>query len=59
MGGGGGGGGLLSSGAEFSEGVRFLGATMFFRKHVISVATLLLIVHITMYITMYILISLI
>ena len=37
-------------GAKFLEGARFLRATMFFCKHVISVATLLLIIHITMYI---------
>ena len=44
-------------GSKFSEGqgelntqrgARFLRATMFFCKHVISVATLLLIIHITM-----------
>ena len=52
-------GDLLSTGAEFSEGwwgakfseeARFLRATMFFCKRVISVATLLLIIHTTMYI---------
>ena len=37
-------------GAKFSEGARFSRATMFFCKRVISVATLLLIIHITMYI---------
>ena len=37
-------------GAKFSEWARFLRATMFFCKCVISVATMLLIIHITMYI---------
>ena len=36
--------------AKFSEGVTFFRITMFFCKHVISAATLLLIIHITMYI---------
>ena len=36
---------------KFSEGTRFLSrATLFFYKHVISVARLLLIIHITIYI---------
>ena len=52
-------GGLTIRGAEFSEGqvgakilegARLLRATVFFCKCVISVATLLLIVHITTYI---------
>ena len=51
-------GNLLSGEAEFSEGqgvakfskgTRFSRVTMFFCKCVISVATLLLIIHITMY----------
>ena len=37
-------------GAKFSEDARFLRATMFFSKHFISEATLLLIIHISMYI---------
>ena len=37
-------------GARFSEGARFSRVTMFFCKHVISVPTLLLIIHIIMYI---------
>ena len=37
-------------GAKFSEGTRFLNATMFSCKHVISVAAWLLIIHIAMYI---------
>ena len=36
--------------AKLSEGAKLLRATMLFCKHVISVATLLLIIHITMYI---------
>ena len=53
------GGGILSRGAEFSEGqlvakflegARFSRATIFFSKCAISVATLLLIIQITMYI---------
>ena len=57
-----GGGWLTIRGAEFSEGqedlnsqrgARFLRATMFFCKCVISVATLLLIIHITMYILIF------
>ena len=39
-----------AKGKKFSEGARFLRATMFFRKCVISVATLLLIIHIVMYV---------
>ena len=49
----GGGGGGLTKGqgkAKFSEGARFSLATMFFCKRVIFVATLLLIIHITMHI---------
>ena len=44
---------LLSGGqrgAKFLKGARFMMAIMFFCKCVISVATLLLIIHITMYI---------
>ena len=40
-------------GAKFSEGAKFSRATMFFCKRVISVTTLLLIIHITMYILKY------
>ena len=41
---------ILRGGTKFSEGARFSSVTMFFCKRVISVATLLLIVHISMYI---------
>ena len=37
-------------GTKFMKGARFMMAIMFFCKRVISVATLLLIIHITMYI---------
>ena len=40
----------LDSLAEFSKGPRFSRATMFFRKRVVSVSPLLLIINITMYI---------
>ena len=42
--------GLAVRGTEFSEGGRFSRATMFLCKCVISVATLLLIIHTTIYI---------